>query len=83
MCSHILSSRQTFVISGIGSTLAVDVVPTVATTASGLKLLKTSVATISRNVDTFIRNWPSVGTRWTLSSPIPIAIAPFSTELCA
>src|SRR2546429_12606 len=61
MCSHILCSRQTFAISGIGSTLAVDVVPTVATTARGLKLLQTSVATISRNVDTFIRRWPSHG----------------------
>ena len=36
MCSHIFSSRQRRAISATGSTLAVEVVPTVATTASGL-----------------------------------------------
>ena len=30
-----------------------------------------------------MRNAESLGTRRTLSSPIPMAIAPFSTELCA
>src|SRR5207244_11241022 len=51
--SHTLCSRHTCAISGIGSTLAVEVVPTVATTARGLKFFRISDAIISRNADQY------------------------------
>src|SRR5205814_3429655 len=49
MCNHILRSRQIFVISGTGSTLAADVVPTVAMTARGLNFSRRSRSIITRS----------------------------------
>jgi hypothetical protein len=83
MCNHIFSLRQSCAISAIGSTLAVEVVPTVATTATGLNPDSRSCATVLRKIDVSIRNSLSLGTRQTLSSPRPSAIAAFSAELWA
>jgi hypothetical protein len=83
MWSHNLNCRQILAISGTGSTLAVEVVPTVAITASGLKPSRTSRAIISLSAFASMQNAASVGTRCTFSSPRPSAIAAFSAELCA
>src|SRR5881392_424753 len=83
MCSHILFSLQIFAISGTGSTLAVDVVPTVAITANGLKLFRISRAIISRSGLGSMQKFASVATRRTFSSPNPSAIAAFSAERCS
>jgi hypothetical protein len=61
----------------------VEVVPTVATTASGLNSLRRSAEIVSRKAATFIRNSASLGIFRTLCSPSPSAMAALSTELCA
>jgi len=83
MCSQILFSRQIFAISGIGSTLAVDVVPTVAITASGFKLFSEVPGhsfTQCADIHPKIR---IAGHPHDIFLAQPSAIAAFSAELCA
>ena len=63
-----------------GSTLVVDVVPTVATAASGRTPAATSAATACSKRSVRMRNAASVGILHSPSWPSPSAMQAFSTE---
>ncbi len=77
-CSQTPCSRQTAPISGNGSTLVVEVVPAVVTTASGRMPTARSSVIAARNAATSRRKSRSVATRRTFASPRPRVIAHLS-----
>ena len=69
--------------AGTGSTLVMLVVPTVATTAIGLKPSARSAAIAASSSSGRMRNSASAFTRTTFSAPIPRVMAALSMLLCA
>ena len=69
--------------AGTGSTLVVDVVPTVAQTATGRQPAARSSAMARASAAGSMRNSASVGIFRTASRPKPRMIAALSTEECA
>ena len=69
--------------AGTGSTLVVEVVPTVATTQKGRLPAARSRWMASSSASTFIRKCASTGILRTLRRPMPRAMASFSMEECA
>ncbi len=82
-CSHMPWRAHTSATAATGSTLVVDVVPTVATAARGRTPAATSAATASSNRSARIRNSASVAILQSPSWPSPSAMQAFSTEECA
>jgi hypothetical protein len=74
---------QIAAISSTESTLVVEVVPTVATTAHGRCPSARSLSISASSAAGTIRYSASVATRTTFSSPMPSVIAALSIELCA
>ena len=70
-------------ISPTGSTLVVDVVPSVATTATGVTPAARSRAMASRSAGADMRNSLSLGTRHRPSCPSPSRMTDLSTDECA
>ena len=68
--------------AGTGSTLVVEVVPTVAVTQQGRSPAARSASIIACSASGRMRNSASTGTLRTLSWPMPTAIAPFSMDEC-
>ena len=82
-CSQICRSvSRTSAIAATGSTLVVDVVPTVATTAIGSAPAARSAAIASPRASGRIRNWSSTGIFRMASMPSPSVITALSTEEC-
>src|SRR5689334_14232888 len=79
-CNHIACSSHIGTISGTGSMLDVDVVPTVATTQNGRYPLRLSSSIAAANAEASMRNSESVGIlrrpRW----PNPSVITAFSID---
>ncbi len=82
-CSQRCSRSQMSAIAGTGSMLVVDVVPTVATTASGRRPLRRSSSMARSSESARIRKSASTAILRTASWPRPIAMADLSTEECA
>ncbi len=83
MCSQMRSASQTSAMAATGSTLVVDVVPTVATTATGRKPAARSSAIAARSAPGGMRKLASHGMRRSASWPKPARITPLSMEECA
>src|SRR5207253_1173191 len=82
-CSQRRCSAQTAAIVATGSTLVLDVVPTVATTATGRWPAAMSVSIAARSAVTSMRNALSTGMRRHPSWPKPSTMPAFSTDECA
>ena len=79
-CSHSFSRRAIFATSTSRSTLVVEVVPAVATTAIGSLPVRRSAAIAAPSAATFIRNAASTGTFLRFSWPRPRVITALSIE---
>jgi len=82
-CSQIPSRSQIAATASTGSTLVADVVPTVATTASGAQPDARSSAIARSSASARMRNSPSHEIRLMDSSPRPSMIIALSTDECA